>query len=113
MEGRGGTTCFDKAKLRLSCLTRYKSVASLDPSRRQVQLIIYDLTNRLVAFHGVLEEDDMMECMMGSGEILWVLTQKGAMRLLERDMKSKLDLLFSKHLYDVALSLAYSSSYPR
>ena len=49
----------------------------------------------------------------GSGEgLAFVLTDKNALlRLRERDTSSKLELLYRKNLYPMAISLAYASDH--
>lgn len=49
----------------------------------------------------------------GSGEgLAFILTDRGALlRLRERDTTSKLELLFRKNLYPMAISLAYASDH--
>lgn len=49
---------------------------------------------------------------VGGGGLAFILTDRNALlRLRERDTPSKLDLLFRKNLYPMAISLAYASDH--
>ncbi|RHZ23665.1 hypothetical protein DYB37_005118 [Aphanomyces astaci] len=118
---------FDGDKKYLGFFKQYLLVAHVDPRGRH-QVNLYDLQNKFIAFNWTLTNtakgggggggrfgDDAAE------EIRHVVSEFGAVfvqsslgyvyRLLEVDTTSKLDILFRKHLYSIAISLAFSSNY--
>lgn len=72
------------------------------------QLWVYDLANHFVAFHLKL---DAIQCIASEWGNLFILTQNGeAFRLTEKDLKTKMEMLFRKNLYTTAVTLAKSQS---
>jgi vacuolar protein sorting-associated protein 11 len=71
---------------------------------------IYDIENRYVGFSGSFSNVVNVICEWGS---VYVLTQKGEqlIKLTEKDTQSKLEILFKKNLYQMAIDLAQSSQY--
>lgn len=67
---------------------------------------IYDLKNRLIAHSIVVKEVSHMLCEWG--HIILVMSDKSAMCIGEKDMESKLDILFKKNLYPVAINIVQS-----
>ncbi|KAL3633629.1 Vacuolar protein sorting-associated protein 11 [Castilleja foliolosa] len=67
---------------------------------------IYDLKNRLIAHSIVVQEVSHMLCEWGN--IVLVMQDKSALFVVEKDMESKLDLLFRKNIYPVAINLVRS-----
>ncbi|GFZ05246.1 vacuolar protein sorting 11 [Actinidia rufa] len=67
---------------------------------------IYDLKNRLIAHSLVIKEVSQMLCEWGN--IILIMADKSAFCIGEKDMESKLDMLFKKNLYTVAINLVQS-----
>lgn len=97
----------------------YLMVAHVDPRGRH-QVNIYDLQNKFIAFNWTLtyghvsrskrEPSDVEEVRHAVSEFgsLFVVSSKGLVyRITEKDTASKLDILFRKNLYSIAISLAY------
>jgi len=75
-------------------------------AQRRDTLTIYDLKNKLVAFEGKMESVVDVVCEWGA---VFVLTaSKKLYQLSEKDLPTKMDMLFKKNLYSVAISLASS-----
>lgn len=69
-------------------------------------LTIYDTINKFTAFGAGFNDVTHVLCEWGG---LLVLTGDGKMyRLTEKDFQTKLEMLYKKHLYDIAISLAKS-----
>ncbi|CAN0109564.1 unnamed protein product, partial [Discosporangium mesarthrocarpum] len=138
-EDRGGAAGFEGSKHHVGCLWEYILVASHDPRTQRHAVNIYDMRNKLVAFHLLLPQgqtvrlvacqgdkaplsfpssgcggfgDISLEGSDGGGGLAFLLTDGGGLlRLRERDTASKLGLLFRKNLYPMAISLAYASDH--
>ncbi|KAH9095721.1 hypothetical protein LEN26_017769 [Aphanomyces euteiches] len=124
---------FEGEKKYLSFFKQYLLVAHVDPRGRH-QVNVYDLQNKFIAFNWTLTNTTTASSGSSSGpssrfaglvdeteEIRHVVCEFGAVfvqsslgyvyRLTEKDTASKLDILFRKHLYSIAISLAFSSNY--
>jgi tetratricopeptide (TPR) repeat protein len=65
---------------------------------------IYDLANQLIAFNGKFEN---VVDVVYEWATLFVISKSGQMvRLLEKDLSKKIDMLFKRNLYSVAINLA-------
>lgn len=65
---------------------------------------VYDTRNKFIAFAASLHDVTHVFSEWGS---LFVLQGDGKLvQLVEKDFRTKLDLLFKKHLYDIAINLA-------
>lgn len=64
---------------------------------------IYDLKNRLIAHSALVKEVSHM--LYEWGNIILIMKDKSALSIGEKDMESKLDMLFKKNLYTVAINL--------
>ncbi len=71
---------------------------------------IYDIENRYVGYSGSFSQVTSVVCEWGS---VYVLANKGEnlYQLTEKDTQSKLEILYKKHLYQMAIDLALSSQY--
>jgi len=71
---------------------------------------IYDIENRYVGYSGSFSQVTTVVCEWGS---VYVLANKGEnlYQLTEKDTQSKLEILYKKHLYQMAIDLAQSSQY--
>ncbi|CAM9107763.1 unnamed protein product, partial [Scytosiphon promiscuus] len=140
-EDRGGAAGFEGKKQHVGCLWNYILVVSEDGRSGRHTINMYDMRNKLVAFHVLLPQGQAVKriCCQGerhdpnsaistgnivpagsgngsvggSGEgLAFILTDRNALlRLRERDTSSKLELLFRKNLYPMAISLAYASDH--
>jgi len=111
-EDRGSAAGFEGDKQGLACLKNYILVASLDGRGERTALNVYDMSNKFIAFHLTLPAGQAVQFISCSSTTAFFTTQGGTLlRLQEKDTSSKLDLLFRKNLYPIAISLAYSSSY--
>ncbi|KAH7890168.1 hypothetical protein F5I97DRAFT_645537 [Phlebopus sp. FC_14] len=71
------------------------------------RLILVDMENKLIAYTGIYENG--IRDVVSAWGSLWVLGIDGKLtRLIEMPTPTKLSLLYSKHLYPLALSLAYT-----
>lgn len=64
---------------------------------------IYDLKNRLIAHSALVKEVSHM--LYEWGNIILIMKDRSALSIGEKDMESKLDMLFKKNLYTVAINL--------
>lgn len=137
-EDRSVCFAFEGEKKYLSFFKHYLLVAHVDPRGRH-QVNVYDLQNKFIAFNWTLTStnpklasrkppmagnnrapgarfglDEMEEirhvvCEFGA---IFVVSSVGCVyRLTEKDTTSKLEILFRKNLYSIAISLAFSSNY--
>ncbi|KAK1305633.1 hypothetical protein QJS10_CPA10g01849 [Acorus calamus] len=67
---------------------------------------VYDLKNRLIA-HSMMV-GDVMQMLCEWGNIFLIMRNKRVLCIGEKDMESKLDMLFKKNLYTVAINLVQS-----
>ncbi|KAF0695239.1 Aste57867_13931 [Aphanomyces stellatus] len=117
------TVCFgfEGDKKYLSFFKQYLLVAHVDPRGRH-QVNVYDLQNKFIAFNWTLtntaksttrfDETEEIRHVVSEFGAVFVLSSLGYVyRLTEKDTASKLDILFRKHLYSIAISLAFSSNY--
>jgi len=104
VDGRGPCFVFEGEKVKLMWFHRYLlSLSKRKQTDREV-LTIYDLKNKLIAFTCEVEgvahivyEWDVLHVLMHDQEKSFVLSEKA--------MKTKLELLFRKSLYNVAIQL--------
>lgn len=137
-EDRSVCFAFEGEKKYMSFFKHYLLVAHVDPRGRH-QVNVYDLQNKFIAFNWTLTStnpklasrkppmagnnrapgarfglDEMEEirhvvCEFGA---IFVVSSVGCVyRLTEKDTTSKLEILFRKNLYSIAISLAFSSNY--
>ncbi|CAG0895646.1 unnamed protein product [Cyprideis torosa] len=71
---------------------------------------IYDLQNKLIAFSAPFPEE-ISQVVAEWGDLFLLTVSGKLMKLSEKDVRSKLELLFKKNLYDVAIKLAKSQHY--
>ena len=64
-------------------------------------LTIFDVHNKFIAFNGPMPDAHFVLSEWGS--LLVITKDKKIHQLLEKDLHSKLDILFKKNLYDVAI----------
>ncbi|KAJ7964711.1 vacuolar protein sorting 11 [Quillaja saponaria] len=106
VDGRGPCWAFEGEKKFLGWFRGYLLSVIADQRIGKNTFNIYDLKNRLIA-HSVLVKDvSFMLCEWGN--ILLIMSDKSALCIGEKDMESKLDMLFKKNLYTVAINLVQS-----
>jgi hypothetical protein len=115
-EDRGGAAGLEGEKILVVCLSGYILVANLDDRSQRGAINIYDLQNKFIAFHALLPAGQVATaaaCVQApTMNVVYVLLSSGVLlRLKERSTASKLELLYRKNLYPVAISLAYAAGY--
>lgn len=106
VDGRGPCSAFEGEKKMLGWFRGYLLCVNADQRNDKNIFNVYDLKNRLIAFSLVVKEVSHMLCEWGNIVLIW--TDKSALCIGEKDMESKLDMLFKKNLYTVAINLVQS-----
>uniref|UniRef100_M4BQ08 Vacuolar protein sorting-associated protein 11 homolog n=1 Tax=Hyaloperonospora arabidopsidis (strain Emoy2) TaxID=559515 RepID=M4BQ08_HYAAE len=137
-EDRSVCFAFEGEKKYLHFFKHYLLVAHIDPRGRH-QVNVYDLQNKFIAFNwtltstnpkgpmrkpplasnsrtadarfGLDEMEEVRHVVCEFGAIFVVSSMGHVYRLSEKDTTSKLEILFRKNLYSIAISLAFSSNY--
>uniref|UniRef100_L7M659 Vacuolar protein sorting-associated protein 11 homolog n=1 Tax=Rhipicephalus pulchellus TaxID=72859 RepID=L7M659_RHIPC len=115
-EGRGSCFVFEDEKLLLRWFRTYLVLVARDAKTSRSAggpdktiVTIYDIQNKFVAYSAAIP--GVVDVMAEWGS-LYVLVQEGKLYCLrERDTQSKLELLFRKNQYSLAISLARSQKY--
>lgn len=127
-EDRGVCYASDMEKSRLAWFRGYLLVASTEPTTKRCTVSVYDLKNKFVAFTlvpqgGASRGSDrsssaprrsrpgVLDILSEWGAIFVVTTNHVVYQLVEKDTATKLEHLFKIHLFDIAISLAYSNNY--
>lgn len=103
VDGRGPCWAFEGEKRFLGWFRGYLLCVVADQRNGKNTFNVYDLKNRLIAHSIVVNEVSHMLCEWGN--IILLMTDKSALCIGEKDMESKLDMLFKKNLYTVAINL--------
>ncbi|KAL8477946.1 hypothetical protein ACS0TY_030013 [Phlomoides rotata] len=106
VDGRGPCWAFEGEKKLLGWFRGYLLCVIADQRTGKNTFNVYDLKNRLIAHSIVVQEISHMLCEWGN--ILLIMADKSALFIVEKDMESKLDMLFKKNLYPVAINLVKS-----
>ena len=106
VDGRGPCWAFEGEKKFIGWFRGYLLCVIADQRSGKNAFNIYDLKNRLIAHSLVIKEVSQMLCEWGN--IILIMTDKSAFCIGEKDMESKLDMLFKKNLYTVAINLVQS-----
>lgn len=106
VDGRGPCWAFEGEKKFVGWFRGYLLCVIADQRNGNNTFNIYDLKNRLIAHSVVVKEVTHMLCEWGS--IILIMDNKSALCIGEKDMESKLDMLFKKNLYTVAINLVQS-----
>ncbi|GLU08050.1 hypothetical protein SLE2022_249790 [Rubroshorea leprosula] len=106
IDGRGPCWAFEGEKKFLGWFRGYLLCVISDHRTNKDIFNIYDLKNRLIAHSLVVKEISHMLCEWGN--IILIMPDKSALCIAEKDMESKLDMLFKKNLYTVAINLVQS-----
>ncbi|CAM9643977.1 unnamed protein product [Chrysoparadoxa australica] len=136
-EDRGGAAGFDGEKALVGCLAGYVLVASSEAGSQRVSVTVYDVRNKFIAFQMLLPQGQGARLLSCSSDpegdrnaaymVISPSTSNGnnqggqgqmkkssgatLIRLLERGTPAKLELLYRKNLYPVAIALAHASDY--
>lgn len=103
IDGRGPCWAFEGEKKCIGWFRGYLLCVIADQRNGKNTFNVYDLKNRLIAHSLVVNEVSHMLCEWGN--IILIMSDKTALCIGEKDMESKLDMLFKKNLYTVAINL--------
>ncbi|KAI4353120.1 hypothetical protein L6164_002092 [Bauhinia variegata] len=103
VDGRGPCWAFEGEKKLLGWFRGYLLCVIADQRTGKYTFNIYDLKNRLIAHSVSVKEVSHM--LYEWGNIILIMADKSALCIGEKDMESKLDMLFKKNLYTVAINL--------
>ncbi|KAF3443276.1 hypothetical protein FNV43_RR12958 [Rhamnella rubrinervis] len=106
VDGRGPCWAFEGEKKFLGWFRGYLLCVIADQRSSKNTFNIYDLKNRLIAHSLVVKEVSHILCEWGN--IILIMADKSVLCVGEKDMESKLDMLFKKNLYTVAINLVQS-----
>ncbi|KAJ0054325.1 hypothetical protein Pint_01859 [Pistacia integerrima] len=106
VDGRGPCWAFEGEKRFLGWFRGYLLCVIADQRNDKNIFNVYDLKNRLIAHSLVVKKVSHMLCEWGN--IILILADKSVLCIGEKDMESKLDMLFKKNLYTVAINLVQS-----
>lgn len=106
VDGRGPCWAFEGEKKFLGWFRGYLLCVIADQRTGIHTFNIYDLKNRLIAHSITVKEVSHMLCEWGN--IILIMTDKSVLCIGEKDMESKLDMLFKKNLYIVAINIVQS-----
>lgn len=106
VDGRGPCWAFEGDKKFLGWFRGYLLCVISDQRTGKNTFNIYDLKNRLIAYSIAVQEVSQMVSEWGN--IVLIMEDKTALFVVEKDMESKLDMLFKKNLYTVAINLVQS-----
>ena len=106
IEGRGPCYAFEGEKLALHWFRGYlvmlsKGSNASNKGSDTIAVTIFDVHNKFIAYSGLVP--DAAHVISEWGSLLVVTRDKKVHQLVEKDLHSKLDILFKKNLYDVAI----------
>lgn len=117
---RGFALGFEGEKKMLKCFRDYLVIVGREGPRaadaassvsRINTVTVYDTKNKFIAFAAGFND---VTHVMDEWGALFVLTGDGKMyKLSEKDFQTKLEVLYRKHLYEIAISLAKTQSTPQ
>ncbi|XP_071958560.1 vacuolar protein sorting-associated protein 11 homolog isoform X2 [Antedon mediterranea] len=119
LDGRGPCLAFEGEKRLLHWYRGYLIVVGKDSKNiprvqtsgqtRHMDIVtVYDIQNKFIAYSGPFPEVVDVVCEWGS---LYVIAGDKLFQLPEKDTQTKLEMLFKKNLYVVAINLAKSQHY--
>eukprot|EP00898_Chlorokybus_atmophyticus_P007261 jgi/Chlat1/7536/Chrsp62S00554 len=82
------------------------TVTTANNNRARCTLNIYDLKNKLIAYSG--QFGDIRHLLCEWGAIIVITEDKQVFSLMEKDLQTKLNMLYKKNLYPVAINLTQS-----
>jgi len=114
VEGRGPCYAFEGEKLDLHWFRGYLVIVSRTSTKGELanektSVTIFDVHNKFIAF--TIPIIDACNVISEWGSLFVLTKDKKIHQLVEKDLHSKLDILFKKNLYDVAIRVAKSQQY--
>lgn len=110
-DGRGPTFALPGSKSSIQWLKSYFAiVAQADAAQELSRLTIFDSENKFIAYAGSFPEG-VRGIVSEWGELIVVTYEGKLYRLEEKDTFTKLDILFKKSLFQLAINLAHSQKY--
>ncbi|KAL1224909.1 putative vacuolar protein-sorting-associated protein 11 [Cardamine amara subsp. amara] len=106
VDGRGPCWAFEGEKKFMGWFRGYLLCVIADPKTGKNVFNVYDLRNRLIVHSIVVDKVSNMLCEWGN--IILITADKKLLCITEKDMESKLDMLFKKNQYTVAINLVQS-----
>ncbi|CAH8261967.1 unnamed protein product [Arabidopsis lyrata] len=106
VDGRGPCWAFEGEKKFMGWFRGYLICVIADSKTGNTVFNVYDLRNRLIAYSIVVGKVSNMLCEWGT--IILITADKSLLCITEKDMESKLDMLFKKNQYTVAINLVQS-----
>jgi hypothetical protein len=104
VDGRGPCWAFEGEKQFIAWFRGYLLVVTSDVRRPNKNVLnIYDLKNKFIAFSTPIGEVGHILCEWGTVTLL--TRDQQVLYIGEKDMGSKLDMLFRKNLYTIAINL--------
>lgn len=103
VDGRGPCWAFDGEKKFVGWFRGYLLCIMEDQRTQKGTLNVYDLKNRLIA--RCMPVGDVSHLVCEWGYIILIMADNKILCIGEKDMESKLDMLFKKNLYTVAINL--------
>lgn len=105
-EGRGPCYAFEGEKLDLHWFRGYLVIVSCIAGKGDVigdrtTVTIFDVNNKFIAFTAPIA--NAQNVLSEWGSLLILTKDKRIHQLVEKDLHTKLDILFKKNLYDVAI----------
>ncbi|RKO86818.1 hypothetical protein BDK51DRAFT_22887 [Blyttiomyces helicus] len=131
LDGRGPCFIIDGPKTCLTWFRGYLAIVTRGPSPSTTStvpedpdapdaavgtlLTLYDLKNKFIAYTGSFRSGARAQgirCVLGEWGELFVVTEDRKMyRLEEKDLDTKLDILFKKNMYALAINLVTSTTF--
>ncbi|XP_036368498.1 vacuolar protein sorting-associated protein 11 homolog isoform X3 [Octopus sinensis] len=117
-DGRGPCLALEGEKLMLVWFRGYlitvrrekRSLPPMSNDGLEMNIVtIYDIQNKFIAFVGPFPE--IIDIVYEWGSIFILAGDKRFYQLIEKDTQTKLDILFRKNLYNIAINLAKSQHY--
>lgn len=106
VDGRGPCWAFEGVKQLLGWFRGYLLSVIADQRTNHSIFNIYDLKNRLIAYSLPVGEVSHMLCEWGN--IILLTSDHKVLCIGEKDMEGKLDMLYKKNLYTIAINLVQS-----
>ncbi len=115
-EDRGGAVGFEGEKSVVGSLYGYILVGSQDPRSSRCAVNVYDLKNKFVAYHALLPAGQFPLAIACApyprNNVVFMLVSSGSLiKLKEKSIEIKLELLYRKNLYAVAIALTYAANW--
>lgn len=110
VDGRGPCWAFEGSKQFVAWFRGYLVVVSADPLKpNKNALNIYDLKNKLIVYS--ISVGDVAHILCEWGTIILLTQDQKILCIAEKDMGSKLDMLFRRSLYTIAINLVSPYSF--